>query len=90
MIVRNGKVESEETINSQARLQEIFKDYFGIKLTGSYVRHREINMKACQQGIHRPPILHRYPTRLKTQYLALAQEIGEDVSQYQARISRLR
>ncbi len=82
LILSKGKIEKEEIIISQTRLHEILEDYFGIVSKGSYIRHRELDMQAHTLSINRPPVLHRYPTRLKTSYLALANDLHEVADHY--------
>ncbi len=90
LILHKGKIQKEEIITSQERLHEILETYFGIESKGTYIRHRELDMRAHLAGINRPPVLHRYPTRLKTNYLSLAQELNEAVEGYDVSVASIK
>lgn len=83
IIFRHGKLSQERKIVDETDLHQILKEYFGIDAQKHHYRYRELDMAAFQVGIHRPPVLHRYNTRLKEKYLDLAAKHQEALPEVQ-------
>ncbi len=87
-IIEDGKQILKEKITSQQQFQEIMTKYFNINLNGHYIRFSPLDMKANLHGIHQPPILHAYNTRLKTKYVEFAQTLGVELTAVKLRGNR--
>ncbi|MCS5710641.1 arylamine N-acetyltransferase [Candidatus Berkiella aquae] len=74
-ISKDNNTTHREKIDSQARLHELLGEYFNIDLSKHYIRHNEVDMLAYQQGITRPPTLHRFNTRLKERYQTIKDSV---------------
>lgn len=79
VIRENNKVVHREIIDNQAKLHAILKKFFAIDLSTHYLRYDEVAMQAYQVGIHYPPTLHNYNTRLKKKYLEIKKSVKDDV-----------
>jgi arylamine N-acetyltransferase len=76
IIRRRGKVTYEREITSQSDLHGLIKKYFKIDLKGHIIRFSELDMSANLIGIHQPPVVHQYSTRLQQKYKMLKQELN--------------
>lgn len=74
--LKEGKVHKEKVIETQDDFHAILKDKFNIDLKKHYIRFSPVDMKMHLVGIHRPPVLHRYPTRYKEDYIKKVKENG--------------
>lgn len=87
-IRENNITVHRETIQDQERLHQILGDYFNIALSSHYLRYDETAMLAYQQGIHYPPTLHCYNTRLQKRYRNIQNEVIAEIADPIPKIER--
>ncbi len=80
---KGAKKVHEQQIGSQQELHQLLEKHFRIDVKGHYLRYQELDMQAYQMGIHRPPFVHRHPTRLQTKYLDLKSSLSVKADQQQ-------